>query len=66
MYEIVTEWEDPEVKTSVVHRRYNHFQWLRERLVKKYPHHAIIILPEKTVRAKMYSNDSDLIKERIR
>jgi len=37
------------LNNNVVHRRYNHFIWLREKLVKVYANHAVPILPGKSV-----------------
>jgi len=68
-YSIVTIWnidiKNDGDQTSHVKRRFSHFDWLRAKLVEKYPYHAIPCLPEKNYLEKFYNDESEQIKERM-
>jgi len=66
IFEVKTTWRDLPKKDYVVHRRYNHFLWLREKILSQYGNHVVPILPEKNIMTKVYNNDHESIKERIR
>jgi hypothetical protein len=66
-YTLKTFWKSLEGKEVLAKRRYSHFEWLREMLLKEYESCAVPILPDKSVWEKIiYKNDSGFVKERIR
>lgn len=65
-YKIKAIWSNSSGFDTMVHRRYKHFVWLRNMLLKEYEHWAVPVLPEKSVFEKVFGHTSDFIKERMR
>jgi len=66
VYKIKTVWSEVNKFDTEVRRRYRHFIWLRNMLVKESEHCAVPVLPEKTIFERVFGHESDFIKERIR
>lgn len=66
-YVIKSSWKNLKVLDYEVHRRYSHFEWFREQLLKKYEICALPVLPDKSFfNEKISGNDSKFVKARIR
>ncbi|CAI2385967.1 unnamed protein product [Moneuplotes crassus] len=65
-YKIKTIWCAAHNCDTEVRRRYSHFEWLREMLLKEYENWAVPVLPEKTIFEKASGHKSDFIQERMR
>jgi hypothetical protein len=65
-YTLKTTWEGLRTE-HVVKRRYTHFEWLREMLLREFEHSAVPVLPDKSVWEKVfYDNESQFVRERKR
>ena len=65
-YPIKSVWNNKDQSGFSVNRRYRHFEWLRETLLKKYEECALPVLPDKSYYEKAIGNDSEFVKERKR